>query len=172
MKKLLFLCFVFVLMAAPAAADIMLTDVDPPAFNSSYWVGNDTNPSTFSQLNNANPTTEEAWLEGILGKAYNDPGVFYAGRIDDPLGGPKQLLNFDPGIAGGWDYAVVKFGNYWAAFEDTGNDNLLTTGLFRYGVSHVTLFNGTSTSVPEPATILLLVSGLVGLVGFRKKILD
>jgi len=93
MKKLLFLCFVFVLMAAPAAADIMLTDVDPPAFNSSYWVGNDTNPSTFSQLNNANPTTEEAWLEGILGKAYNDPGVFYAGRIDDPLGGRKLILN-------------------------------------------------------------------------------
>ena len=80
--------------------------------------------------------------------------------------------DFDPGIAEGWDYAVGILGNYWAAFEDTGNDNFLTTGPFRYGVSQVTFFNGTSTSVPEPATILLLLSGLVGLVSFRKKILD
>jgi len=169
MKKLMFLCFAFVFMAAPAAADMMLTDSDPPAYNPMHWFGNDTNPSAFSQLYNSNPTTEEAWLEGILGKTFNDPTVNFVGKIEDPFGGPKQLINFNPGI--GWDYAVVKFGNFWAAYEDTFNDNLLTTWPLPYGVSHVTFFGG-STSVPEPATILLVVSGLIGLVGFRKKIND
>ena len=175
MKKILYLLLVSVFMAAPAAADVLISDTDPPDTNPSYWTGSDTNPSSFSQLNNSNPDTEEAFLEALLGKYYNDPSVNFAAKIDNPLGGPNQLINYNPGIGGGWDYAVVKYGDYWAAYADNPNDNLLTTGSFDNGVSHVTFFadssngNGNGTKVPEPTTMLLLGLGLVGLAGVRRK---
>jgi hypothetical protein len=37
-------------------------------------------------------------------------------------------------------------------------------------ISHVSEFNAGSAPVPEPATMLLLGSGLIGLAGFRKRI--
>jgi hypothetical protein len=178
MKKLLgcFLCVMLLgFLATPCTATIFLvTDVDVGGTpdltdqNSTYWKGSDQNPqgkdiAPYTRLNNSNPTTEEAWLEALLGLVYDDPSVNFFDKIENPLGGPKALNNYDPGF--NWEYTVVKWGDNWSAFGNDGNR--LITWEFDKGVSHATFFNG--SPVPEPATMLLLGSGIVGLAGFGRK---
>ena len=95
--------------------------------------------SSKGQLNNANASTEEVWLEGLL----NRYDIYYINRIEAGTGGlgtdVKELTNYEPrGID--WDYAVVKYGNYWAAYEDTEADEFLTVTGEKYGISHITFF--------------------------------
>lgn len=169
------LIVIVLLLARPVLADTIVFDMDTADqltdINPLYWEGHDSNPSGQGQLNNANPVTEEAWLEALLGRVYNDPAVTYFIRVEAGHGGlgsdVKQLTNYNPGFA--WDYAVVKYGNYWIAYQDTDEDNLLTTDQLSNGVSHVTFFNP-QTSVPEPTTMLLLGFGLIGLAGARRKL--
>jgi len=179
MKKTLILTsliLMLLLSSTQVMADTKVTDIDTTNqltdINPLYWKGSDTNPSGKSQLKNANPVTEEAWLEALLGKSYNDPQVTYIDRIEAGSGALgsnlKQLTDYNPGFT--WDYAVVKYGNYWIAYEDTDNNDLLTIDKFKNGISHVTFFDPNPThSLPEPTTILLLGAGLLGLVGLRKK---
>lgn len=132
----------------------------------------------YGGLGNANEATEEQWLEGVLGKTYNDPSVFLISKNeayfkDKEL---KSLDGWDPGFA--WTYAVVKYDGLHAAFMDEG-DNLLTipgtqgpySGEFRYAISHVTFFGDeTTVLIPEPGTMILLGLGLLSLgIAVRKR---
>jgi len=175
MKKLLgcFLCMMLLgFLATPCTATIyLINDIDTSNsltnINPTYWESTDENSQgknvTGTVLKNSNPTTEEAWLEGLLGQVYNDSSVNYYNKIENPLGGPKVLNNYDPGF--NWEYAVVKWGDNWSAFSNDGNRTMSWS--FDKGVSHATFFNG--SPVPEPATLLLLSSGLIGLAGFGRK---
>jgi hypothetical protein len=175
MKKTFILAsLILILLAATqVVADMKVTDVDTTNsltdINALYWDGNDTNQSGRGQLKNANPVTEEAWLEALLGFPYDEKTIIYIDRVDKGSRGlgsdVKQLIDYDPGFH--WDYAVVKYGNYWIAYEDTDQDHLLTTGRFQNGISHITFFD--PTPVPEPTTLLLLGFGLIGLSGIRRK---
>ena len=125
---------------------------------------------TSDQLKNANPVTEEQWLEGLPGLTSADSQVKYIFRYESSYlpGNSKSLDGWDPELYGQWTYAVVKYGDNWAAYRDEG-DGLLSVGPFRYGISHVTFF-GNAAQVPEAGTILLLGLGLLGLgIATRRK---
>ena len=177
MKKmvLLFSGFFLFFMATQAGADCLVGDFDEPSITltneSSYWTGEDYNDFFNDQLKNANPKTEEAWLEALLGFSYDNSDIYNIGRIsvEENASGKsdKQLFDYYPGFE--WDYAVVKYGNYWIAYADTDNNDRLTTDIFTKGVGHITFFDSSSTNVlPEPSTMLLFGFGLLGLAGYRR----
>ena len=67
MKKISFAIFLVVILmfaAVPAWALIYLGSTD--------------------SLPNSNPDTEERWLEGILGRTFNDPSVKFLGNMSFP----------------------------------------------------------------------------------------
>lgn len=147
--------------AVPAWSDSLIT----PWSGAIY-----TNPTR--ALPNSNPGTEQAFLADILNLPINDPSIQW---IEPTLFKDWGNPSLNEPITFLWLYAVVKSDGQndgWYAYENDGND-FLTVGPYRYNISHVDFYgDGTGTQVPEPATMLLLGSGLIGLVGYgRKKLL-
>ena len=179
MKKLLVLSTALLacsLVATTATADMLLGDIDttPATMYSSYWDHfpplNDTNPM---DLDNNSMAAEENWLEALLGLEYNDPTVNWVGTIPDtdfPNG--ENAFTIDTGFD--WDYAIVKAGQLSWAYADTEIDNQLVWNGGPPASSHISFFTGPGTPpnnpVPEPATMLLFGTGLIGLAGLRRKI--
>ena len=145
------------------------------------------NPDLF---NPDNPTIEEAWLENLLNDTepatpYID--VIYLFKAESGVNGvvfnnPNSgVFTYSPGVD--WDYAVMKLGQGQQAydhiaFENIGNNTFsfdFTNFIDEYGrmqgVSHITFFDGPSDGdpVPEPATMLLFGTGLVGLAGIARR---
>ena len=116
--------------------------------------------------------------EGILAGSYD---TTFDNEPEDPA---EALIHYMGGsIVGGQQFLLVKDGNVnahpdlpsWYLFDLTslgwdGMEDLVLTGFWPYGgaISYVALY-GTSAPVPEPATMLLLGSGIVGLALFGRK---
>jgi hypothetical protein len=94
------------------------------------------------------------------------PVVFYSSILDSPFsatGGSRYWLSvFDGAADASW---------LWLIANNPGNGSTqeLNPGPAWFSVSADMAFQITSEPVPEPASMLLLGSGLLGLIGYRRR---
>jgi hypothetical protein len=133
------------------------------------WAISYTNPESLKDLGNAGDATIQQWLIGIFGNnaAF---GSTPALKVDSP----GNISNI-PVLAN--DYVVLHWGGsgggVFEAFQITSNGSFtVPTSLTGGGLSSYAIYGPTppsSSPVPEPGTMILVGSGLIGLWTFRKK---
>lgn len=173
MKKFIILnivlCGLFFLVQK-SYADMLV--VDPDISDSAN------NPQILAK---SDPATEKSWMQDLLGITFpsNFIWVQYPDlSIGQSIPDGTRSLNYEP-VGFDWTYASVKMGNTHYAFQDTDNDDILSfdfsTGTLslldeRRGLSHITFFGTNNPDpVPEPATMFLFGTGIIGLAGAVRK---
>ena len=130
MKKFLG-CFLCVLLlgfgASPAGASLLVIDLDPPN-TGAYWTGDDFNDGYANNLINASEATEEGWLEtGLLN---NTVGIELYDRWPAGSGygfdDEDTAINIDTSAYLDWEYAIVKWNGFWAAYWDNDSSDILS----------------------------------------------
>jgi hypothetical protein len=168
MKKcLLVLAMVFMFVASAGATPILTIGSTQPTLviGENYWeiYNHPSNPTAYGSFSSSyntefSPPTDPFDLEiyHVLGTPYIE--------VD---GVPAYLVVKD----GNHDPAIYIFD--LAALGWDGLENLRVQGLWmaQGAISHVSIYDPPTqtSSVPEPATMFLLGSGLIGLAGYGRK---
>ena len=166
MKKMLG-CFLCVMILAFGAATNIQALTIGPLGDADPFVGTAGDPGdTQDNLTNVNLVIAEWNLnksgddDWPLPDAVGDFEEFF----DPPVGSTSGLITWD----GNYTYLTAKYGTMFDVFylaDISGSDGYSWSG--SQELSHYRLWN--PTSVPEPATMLLLGCGLIGLAGFGRK---
>jgi hypothetical protein len=131
----------------------------------------------YSNLEVGKNATEEAVEVNSLIDAWN---YFNEGSLKHVSDFSENYWNFTDGVSegksetitweGNWNYLTVKYGTQFDLYYigDSTVNFINWTG--KKALSHVRLWDGSAAApVPEPATMILLGSGLLGLAGFGRK---
>lgn len=144
---------------------------DPPTDNIANYELYKSDAAGYDKEGNYIPQTETGSLSGYYTTAFIpelDPSaatISWDGALGDPYAGPPAYLLVKDGNADPSWYFYDLTGLGWNGMEDLELTNFWPNG---GAISHVTLYGGTQ-SVPEPATMLLLGSGLLGLAGLGRR---
>jgi len=145
-----------------------------------YYLGTFTG---HGNLGNTSDTTLDTLASYYLGTPV-DPSYYSTGGSSGPLtittdpgGQSGTWTTTNPGPAVDVSFYAVKAGNYFALYlvDPALDSGLWTTADILVGngeipsISHLDVLTGSSTPVPEPATMLLFGTGLAGLAGIARR---
>jgi hypothetical protein len=172
-------------LAAIACAGFMASNasaifIDPTsgALNTTRWEGNDNDQNTINPIiasivgNSVEQYKVEPGESGPLAGSYDGSFTANGGLIDQT----------GPGVISPDAYLLVKDGNHepaWYLFNMTalgwdGTDDIILLGFWsgtQGSISHLTLYSGSGTTVPDGGSMLVLLGGAVAVLGFlRRKI--